>query len=244
MEETQVLDHGFVRLDGLMIDLETLYRYASGETTLDELLDVDLSVVNSARVSFGLRKKTLNAADEALIDYLMGNHHGTPFEHNAFRFHVKAPIFVFREWQRHRIGSFNEMSGRYKEFVNPDFYLPEEYRSQIGKPGAYTFEPWKGNVKNAQATMMRHYQDSVDLYKFYVENGMAKEQARIVLPLALYSEMYWTINARSLMNFCNLRNSPHAQWEIQQYAQIVEAEWAIHMPRSHAAFIKNGRMAP
>lgn len=244
--EIPVLDHGFVRLDGLMIDLQTLYDYVGGDTTLDELLDVDLSVVNGARVSVGLRKRVLDATDEVLLDYLMSHHHGTPFEQNGFRFHVKAPIFIFREWQRHRIGSFNELSGRYKEFKNPDFYVPkaQDFRTQIGKPGAYSFEKWPGNTKNAMATMQRHFEDSYDLYKWYIDQGMAKEQARNVLPLALYSEMYWTVNARSLMNFCNLRNASQALWEIQQYAQVVEAEWATHMPRSHETFVNNGRVAP
>lgn len=245
-EEIRVLDHGFVRLDGLMIDLEKLNQFVQGEIGIEELLDVDLSVVNSARVSVGLRKKIVDDADEGLIKFLMGHRHGTPFEHNCFRFHIKAPITVFREWQRHRIGSFNEMSGRYKEFDNPEFYVPakENWRTQTGKPGAYTFEPWKGNTNMAINLMMRHFQDSVDLYQWYIGQGVAKEIARGVLPPFLYSEMYWTINARSLMNFCNLRNSTDAQWEIQQFAQVVEAAWAFHMPRSHQAFLDNGRVAP
>jgi thymidylate synthase (FAD) len=222
--ETPVLDHGFVRLDDWMGD--------------------DLSVVNAARVSFGVRVNEMGDKDAGLIRYLMSKRHGTPFEHNAFKFHVKAPLFIFREWQRHRIGSFNELSGRYKEFENPDFYVPDDFRTQTGKPGAYTFEKWQGSKKQAQATMLRHFQDSLDLYKWYVEAGMAKEQARIVLPLALYSEMYWTVNARSLMNFLSLRNHPDAAKEIQDYAQAVEPLWAEKMPITHNAFVNNERIAP
>jgi len=117
-----VLDHGFVRLDGAMAD--------------------DLSVVNGARVSFARRKDEMDASDEGLIRFLMRDRHGSPFEHNAFRFHVRCPIFVAREWFRHRIGSFNEFSMRYAK-ATEDFYVPEpgDVRSQVGKPGAYSFEP-------------------------------------------------------------------------------------------------------
>jgi len=223
-EEIKVLDHGFVRLD--------------------EAMASDLSVANSARVSFGARHTEMEEGDDKLIVYLMRERHGTPFEHNAFRFHVKAPIFIFREWQRHRIGSFNELSGRYKQFLNPDFYIPEDFRSQTGKPGAYTFEKWTGNTKLAQHTMLNHFKDCYDLYLWYMESGMAKEQARIVLPLSMYSEMFWTVNARSLMNFLSLRNSDQAMWEIQQYAMIVEELFAEEMPITHAAFVEQERIAP
>src|SRR6059058_2091230 len=117
-----VLDHGFVRLDGSMAS--------------------DLSVANAARVSFARRKEVMDEADEGLIRFLMRDRHGTPFEHNAFRFHIRTPIFVAREWFRHRIGSFNEFSMRYAKATD-DFYVPdpEDVRSQVGKPGAYSFEP-------------------------------------------------------------------------------------------------------
>src|ERR1700745_200565 len=117
-----VLDHGFVRLDGVMAD--------------------DLSVVNAARVSFARRKDEMDESDEGLIRFLLRNRHGTPFEHNSFRFHIRAPIFVAREWFRHRVGSFNEFSMRYAKATD-DFYVPEveDVRSQVGKPGAYSFEP-------------------------------------------------------------------------------------------------------
>jgi thymidylate synthase (FAD) len=226
MSEVAVLDHGFVRLD----------QHVGG----------DLSVVNSARVSVGVRHENLEEGDERLIHFLLRERHGTPFEHNSFTFHVKAPLFIFREWQRHRVGSFNELSGRYKKFENPDFYVPksEDFRTQVGKPGAYSFERWKGNYKQAQASMVRHNQDAYDLYEWYVNAGMAKEQARIVLPLSLYSEMYWTVNARSLMNFLSLRNSDQSMWEIRQYAQVVEALWAVEMPITHKAFVENERISP
>jgi len=225
-EEIRVLDHGFIRLDGAMAD--------------------DLSVVNAARVSFGKRKEEMDASDEKLISFLMRDKHGSPFEHNAFRFHIKAPLFVFREWQRHRIASYNEMSGRYVKFENPDFFLPDEFRQRVegSKVGAYQFEKWQGNQAQAKALTLRHYQDSVDLYNHYVENGMATEHARIVLPLALYSEMYWTCNARSIMNFLSLRNEEQALKEIREYAMIVESIVGEHMPVTMEAFRSNRRVAP
>src|ERR1700744_1052980 len=118
----QVLDHGFVRLDDAMAD--------------------DLSVVNGARVSFARRKTEMDESDEALIRFLMRDRHGSPFEHNSFRFHIRCPIFVAREWMRHRVGSFNEFSLRYA-VATDDFYVPEAdaVRTQGGKPGAYPFEP-------------------------------------------------------------------------------------------------------
>src|SRR3954467_1364616 len=118
----RVLDHGFVRLDGSMAS--------------------DLSVVNGARVSFARKKDDMDESDEGLIRFLMRDRHGTPFEHNAFRFHIRCPIFVAREWMRHRIGSFNEFSMRYAKATD-DFYVPEagDVRTQVGKPGAYSFEP-------------------------------------------------------------------------------------------------------
>ena len=222
--EVQVLDNGFVRLD----------EHAGG----------DLSVVNGARVSFKRRKEQMDSSDEELIKFLMEGRHGTPFEHNMFRFHVKAPIFVAREWFRHRIGSFNEWSLRYAKIENPDFYVPSEFRTQEGKPGEYTFTEYKGDTKSVQAALIRHNQDGVDLYNWMINRGIAREQARIVLPLGMFTEFYWTVNARSLMNFLSLRNSQHAQREIREYAMVIEEMFADSMPVTARAFVGNGRVAP
>jgi thymidylate synthase (FAD) len=248
--EARVLDHGFVRL-------------------VDHMGD-DLSVVNSARVSFGAQstlvrtcgacggnkqecghkgwhdKDTLKlaSADAGLIKFLMVKRHGTPFEHNSFKFHVKAPLFVVREWQRHRIASYNEMSGRYKVFDSLDFYIPDEYRTQSGKPGDYKMDKWPGNADKIKSLTLRHYEDCYDLYKYQIDQGIAKELARCVLPLAMYTEFYFTVNARSLMNFLSLRNDETAQYEIREYAKVIEELWGSKMPHTHAAFIENGRVAP
>ena len=223
---TRLLDHGFVRLDGALAD--------------------DLSVVNGARVSFARRKEEMDASDEGLIRFLMRDRHGSPFEHNAFRFHVRCPIFVAREWFRHRIGSFNEFSLRYAKATD-DFYVPaaEDVRTQVGKPGAYTFEPVDEQLAETTREELRAvYEQAYDTYTRLVEQGVARELARSVLPVGAYTQFYWTVNARALMNFVSLRNSEFAQLEIRRYAEAVEAFFAGLMPVTHAAFVENGRMAP
>jgi thymidylate synthase (FAD) len=225
-DEIRVLDHGFVRLDGCMAD--------------------DLSVVNGARVSFAQRVEEMTDREAGLIRFLMRERHGSPFEHNAFRFHIKLPIFVMREWARHRVGSFNEWSGRYSQ-LEPEFYVPEpeDVRTQIGKPGSYSFE----TVDPELAEHTREAQEAVftEAYRTYedlLERGVAKEIARNVLPVAIYTQFYWTVNARSLMNFLSLRNAETAQREIRRYAAAVEGLFATKMPITHAAFVANERRAP
>jgi thymidylate synthase ThyX len=405
----QIHNGGFVRLDAAMAD--------------------DLSVVNSARVSFGRRKEAIDESDEGLIRFLMRERHGTPFEHNAFRFHVRCPIFIAREWQRHRIGcligetmitcvqpngtpykrtiehiyrtkhgskaperwakngmqkngkparklvpgsqryralnagqqrvlrvldeetgafttgviadvwqtgvkqvykvrtmdghevvasadhpflttegwkkvadldgtevllrqgrgstigvrrdrlsgkpelvgeemtydiemagphhnylandlvvhnSFNEFSARYAEMPQ-EAYLPEpEYvRTQTGKPGAYTFEAVEqSDAERARMLVQTSYDTAFGVYERLLTGGIAKEIARLVLPVGTYTEFYWTVNARSLMNFLSLRSASTAQLEIQDYAILVEEHFAELMPVTHGAWNANGRIAP
>jgi thymidylate synthase (FAD) len=222
----QVLDHGFVRLDGAMAD--------------------DLSVVNGARVSFARRKTEMDESDEGLIRFLMRDRHGTPFEHNAFRFHVRCPIFVAREWFRHRVGSFNEFSMRYARATD-DFYVPEpeDVRSQVGKPGAYSFEPVSDELAETTRDELRAvYDTAYETYQRLVEQGVARELARAVLPVGAYTEFFWTVNARSLMNFVSLRAAETAQREIRRYADAVETFLGQRMPVTYAAFVENGRVAP
>ena len=222
----RVLDHGFVRLDGAMAD--------------------DLSVVNAARVSFGRRKEQLDEADEGLIRFLMRDRHGTPFEHNSFRFHIRTPIFVAREWFRHRVGSFNEFSMRYAKATD-DFYVPEpeDVRSQVGKPGAYSFEPVDDELAERTREELREvYESAFATYERLVEAGVARELARAVMPVGAYTEFFWTVNARALMNFVSLRAADTAQREIRHYASAVEEFFAQKMPVTHAAFVAAGRVAP
>lgn len=411
--EIRLFEHGFVRLDGAMAG--------------------DLSVANSARVSFGKRKDVLDESDEGLIRFLMRDRHGSPFEHNAFRFHVRCPLFVAREWFRHRVGcltgdavvtvvdaagsateppwtmarlwqawsqesepaasrlrvrrlrlrvldeqtgefgagriadvidsglqpvydvrladgkqltmtashrvlttsgwrtladavglhgedartgmarecellvnglatyrdgesavvrtrrdvvltarsaavasvedaglqptydlcvegpwhnfvangivvhnSFNEESARYHQ-LEGDFYVPapEDVRSQVGKPGAYTFERVPAEVADGvRVDLSEHYERAYRLYRELIDRGLAKELARCVLPMGTFTQFYWTVNARSLMNFVSLRAADTAQLEIRRYAEAVEELFAELMPVTHAAFVANDRTAP
>jgi thymidylate synthase (FAD) len=221
-----VLDHGFVRLDGAMAD--------------------DLSVVNGARVSFARRKDEMDESDEGLIRFLMRDRHGTPFEHNAFRFHVRAPLFVAREWFRHRVGSFNEFSMRYAKATD-DFYVPapDDVRSQVGKPGAYSFEPVESDLaEQTREQLQAVYDAAYATYTELVDRGVARELARLAIPMGAYTEFYWTVNARSLMNFVSLRAAETAQREIRRYADACERFFAEKMPVTHSAFVANGRVAP
>jgi len=220
-----VLDHGFVALDGALAS--------------------DLAVVNGARVSFNQVSDELTERDQGLIRFLMRERHGSPFEHGYFRFIVKAPLFVVREHHRHRAGhSHNEWSGRYSK-MEPEFYVPDYVRTQVGKPGAYSFEPVDDVTRNAAR---REIEDNAtrafQAYERMLEQGVAKEVARTVLPLSTYTKYFWSCNPRSLMHFCSLRNHEAAQYEIRQYAAAAETFLERLMPVTHAAFVERGRVAP
>ena len=199
-----------------------------GFLALDGAFASDLAVVNAARVSFNVSSDEMAERDEGLI-----------------RFLVKAPLFVVREHHRHRAGhSYNEWSGRYSK-LEAEFYVPEYVRTQVGKPGAYSFEPVEPAV--AEATRLEitaAAEQSFAAYERMLEQGVAKEVARTVLPLAMYTKYFWSCNPRSLMHFCSLRNSEHAQFEIREYAQAAESFLERLMPITHAAFAANGRTAP
>jgi thymidylate synthase (FAD) len=218
----------------------------------------DADVIWAARVS---TKGENSLADvqadpersKGLINYLMRDRHGTPFEHSSMTFYVQAPIFVFREFMRHRTFSYNEESGRYRQ-LDPVFYVPAPERRlvQIGKPGKYDFvegtaEQHKLVVEATQESCRQAYA----AYREMLDAGVAREVARTVLPVGLYSSMYATCNARALMNFLSLRTRrddstfpSFPQREIEMVAEKMEDEWAKIMPLTHAAFEANGRVAP
>lgn len=212
----------------------------------------DTAVAMAARVSTGASNED-TSKDAGLINYLMRDRHGSPFEHNAFTFFIEAPIFVFREFMRHRIASYNEESGRYKE-LSPVFYTPDADRKlvQVGKPGAYTFED--GDQEQYEAVDNAIFVASEDAYARYqdmLDEGIAREIARMVLPLNIYSSMYVTMNARSLMNFLSLRTTREGthfpsfpQREIEMVAEKMEEFFAEKMPITYETFNKNGRVAP
>lgn len=212
----------------------------------------DESVVMSARVSTGTITST-SERDAGLINYLMRDRHGTPFEHNAFTFYIEAPIFVFREFMRHRIASYNEESGRYKE-LEPVFYVPARDRKlvQEGKPGAYTFvDGTPEQFRALEEAFVDSYELAYAEYKWMLEQDVARELARSVLPVGLYSSMYVTMNARAIMNFLSLRTTREGtrfpsfpQREIEMVAEKMESLWAEKMPITYETFNKNGRVAP
>lgn len=217
-------------------DLTVLDR---GFVKLIDHLGSDLSVVNAARVSFGKRKETFDEGDEKLIRYLAKHEHTSPFRHTAMTLHVKAPIFVFRQWMKHRIGSeFNEISGRYVEFPEDEFYVPEVFRQQakVNKQGS------EGAVEDqaaAKAAYLESCRASVAQYKALLALGVCREQARCVLPLGLYSEVYWTVSLQAAAHFIRLRADGHAQWEIQQYAHAVREVVRSVYPVSLRALVES-----
>lgn len=204
-----------------------------GFVTLIDSMGSDLTTVNSARISFGNQKTELDERDEKLIKYLSDHEHTSPFRHAYMTFHVKAPIFVLRQWMKHRIASdFNEMSGRYTEFSEDDFYIPEVYRKQatVNKQGSEgeVEDPWSINQ-----LYIASCEDAIKRYKQFIAAGLCREQARCILPLSMYSEVYWTVSLQAAAHFIHLRTDSHAQWEIQQYAQtiktIVENQFPISL---------------
>jgi thymidylate synthase (FAD) len=218
----------------------------------------DADVIWAARVSTK-GEQTLAEIDAdpersaGLINFLMRDRHGTPFEHSSMTFYVQAPIFVFREFMRHRTFSYNEESGRYRK-LNPVFYRPGPDRKlvQTGKPGAYVFE--SGTPEQHELVTVAVEESCRQAYAAYLsmlEAGVAREVARTVLPVGLYSSMYATCNARALMNFLSLRVQDSSstfpsfpQREIEMVAQQMEELWAGLMPLTHAAFERNGRVCP
>jgi len=218
----------------------------------------DADVIWAARVSTAGEQSLDEIGEDparsaGLINYLARERHGSPFEHTSMTFFISAPIFVFREFMRHRIASYNEESGRYRE-LSPVFYIPDADRKliQIGKAGAYTFvDGTKEQLEITQAAMKEAYTLAYKQYQVMLDAGIAREVARAVLPVGLYSSMYVTMNARALMNFLSLRTAregshfpSYPQREIEMVAEKMEVEFARLMPLTHAAFEKSGRVTP
>jgi len=218
----------------------------------------DADVIWAARVSTAGEQSMDEIGEDparsaGLINYLARERHGSPFEHTSMTFFISAPIFVFREFMRHRIASYNEESGRYRE-LRPNFYVPSKERKlvQIGKAGSYTFidgtdEQYETTVRAIKESCTVAYEN----YKKMLDAGVAREVARAVLPVGLYSSMYVTMNARALMNFLSLRTSregthfpSYPQREIEMVAEKMEQYFATLMPLTHGAFEKSGRVAP
>jgi len=216
--EFPVLDKGFVRL----VD------YMGG----------DRRIVQAARVSYGEGTKTVRS-DEGLIDYLLAHKHTSPFEHVVLEFHCKLPIFVARQWIRHRTARVNEISGRYSVMAD-EFYVPpdEQVKRQSadnkqGRDEETVPEALRQRVieliRRDQGKAYAHYQE-------LIHDDIARELARINLPLSLYTEWYWQMDLHNLFHFLALRLDPHAQWEIRRYAEVIATMAAAVAPAAYASF--------
>lgn len=219
MEKIDVLDHGFVRL-------------------VDHM-GSDLSIVRAARVSYDAawRAGDDDEGDRKLIKYLWKNQHTTPFEAATLTFEVKAPIFVLRQWHRHRTQSYNELSARYKE-LPPEFYVPRSdvvgEQSKNNKQGRELTKVERDNDLNSYINACSN---AYHTYKVLLANGWPRELARAVLPVAMYSHMFTTMNLLNLFKFLQLRLHPHAQYEIRQYADAMLALITPHFPTCVQYFI-------
>jgi len=217
-KELTVLDHGFVRL----VD------YLGG----------DARIVQAARVSYGEGTKTVRE-DAALIDYLLRNRHTSPFEQVIFTFHVKMPIFVARQWIRHRTARLNEISGRYS-VMRDEFYVPrpEEVRTQSRKnrQGGDAASVPEELRERVIAVLRAGQANTYGEYEGLLEDDVARELARINLPLSLYTEMYWQIDLNNLFHFLRLRMDWHAQYEIRVYGDAMAKIAQAVCPQAYAAF--------
>ena len=201
----------------------------------------DLTVVNSARVSFGKRKEKWDKSDERLVRYLAKHKHYSPFRHLQVQFHIKAPEFVMRQWYKHVVGiettsngstkdhAWNEISGRYVEY--DEFYEPTESRKQ-SEDNKQASDGLIDDQKNTSILWTTAQQHSVSAYKEMLKRGMAKEQARTILPLTLYTEVYWTASFQAVMNFIELRNEKTSQIEIQEYAKVMLKQMKEVFPKT------------
>jgi thymidylate synthase (FAD) len=257
-----------------MADKDSMIAYQDvgphGFIALERIGGNDLTIVNAARVSFDQQAtwhrhscatmvgdhsctcdyahgpQFLSKKDAGIVNFLMRERHGSPWEQVEVWFRGRAPIFVLREWWRHRIAEVNEESGRYSE-LKREFWTPsvDSVRKQVGKPGNYTYEPMDLTTSTAVTVMLDDAASyAFDTYYSLLELGVAKEVARTCLPLSTYSSFVWKSNLRALMNFLSLRNHEHAQREIREYASVMESMITPHLPYAMAAFVKHGRTAP
>jgi thymidylate synthase (FAD) len=229
--ECRVLDHGFMALVDVMPRL-----VPAGQTA-------DSAIVQAARVSYGQGTKQVSE-DRGLIRYLMRHRHTTPFEMVEFKFHVAMPIFIARQWIRHRTANVNEYSARYS--IVPDrFYTPslEAIRKQSGsnrQGGEETFRPESGPDEAATAAAFLDYlREAEALYEKYrnlTERGVSRELARMGLPVNVYTEWYWKCDLHNTLRFLSLRLDPHAQLEIREYARAMAALLEPIVPVAMEAF--------
>lgn len=195
----------------------------------------DLDIVNAARVSYGKVSTELSERDEKLINFLMEHEHTSPFEHNQLSFRIKAPIFVVRQWMRHRMHSYNEISYRYVEAAL-EFYVPQAWRYQDTQNKQSSYGAFDNET--ARKSYLQALEASKVAYQALLLQGVCREQARGILPLCTYTEFIFTSNLHALMHFLRLRLNPGAQWEIRTYAQAMLALAMPAFPAALKAFCK------
>lgn len=219
-KQINILDHGHVRLVDSMGD--------------------DSSIVQAARVSHGAGTKT-EEEDKQLINYLFKNRHTTPFEMVEFKFHCKMPIFVARQWVRHRTASINEVSARYTQLPN-EFYIPENLRGQDSKNKQVADGDLIDQIDNMSRENIRnHCEVAYNLYEELLGDGVGRELARMVLPINIYTEWYWKIDLHNLFHFLGLRMDKHAQYEIRVFADAMFDIIKEIVPVACQAFVLHGR---
>lgn len=219
MDLIKVLDHGHIRLV--------------------ESMGNDLSIVRNARVSYDANPR-LDGSDDKLIRYLWKNQHTSPFEAVVFTFDIKCPIFVARQWHRHRTWSYNEVSARYAE-LPAEFYVPdvEQITTQSASNKQMRTTEQHPNAKHLQTCIDRACKNAFDLYKSMIENGCPRELARGVLPMNTYTHYFGTVNLNNLFKFLALRLHSHAQYEIRVYAQAIVELIKPIVPVASAVFEEN-----
>lgn len=221
-----VLDHGKVRLLDFMGD--------------------DLAVVDAAQSSFANFSTEYDEREQRILRSLMREEHGVPFEHTTLKFRLEMPIFVARQLVKHRTSSWSEKSGRYST-LDIEYYVPtvNDVRSQVGKPMEYRFVT--SNFDLAQEFLLRLQRwcnDGMENYKWALESGIAREQARLFVPIGAYTTVTWTMNLRAFLNVLHLRTDPHAQAETRQYALAMETLTRQLFSDTLEAFNEFGRVAP
>lgn len=206
-----------------------LYEDNIGKIELVQSMGEDITIVNSARVSFGVEKSELDDKDKKLINYLINHQHTSTLEHNIATFRIKVPLFVRSQHHRHRTWSYNEISRRYTD-VNMEFYIPSSYRTQHkSNRQASNFNEQINPQMDSYPILLEsrlcneaveyHTQASIALYNDMIKKGIAREQARMILPQNLYTEYYATANLNNILKFIKLRTHEGAQWEIQKLAE-------------------------
>ncbi len=234
------------------MDRVFLYNDNIGYCHALDYMGTDLTIVNSARVSFDVNHSKLQPKDKKLIRYLYRNKHTSPFEHCSIKFECNVPLFVARQHMRHRTWSFNEVSRRYTD-INLEFYMPEEFRPPADTNRQESIQDGtminpilqivqgtnQGWPSTASELLKSHTRKSVKLYNQMLDGGICREQARMVLPQSMYCKYVATANLHNILKFISLRDKPEAQWEIMRLAQEMGSAVSVLFPEAWAAFTES-----